>query len=144
MGNGFQPTPIIEAWNGTAWSIEPSPNVVAFGYLASIDCVRAVACWANGTAVTNIAGTARFVPLVEQMVLPPQTNQGFVAVSADGGAFNFGAFPFRGSMGGARLAAPVVGVAATPDDDGYGEVASDGGIFTSAMPTSTARWAAVR
>ena len=129
MGNGFQPAPIVEAWNGTAWSIDPSPNVVAFGFLASVDCVRADACWATGAAVTDIAGSARFVPLLEQMVLPPEGNQGFVAVSADGGAFNFGAFPFRGSMGGTVLAAPVVGVAATPDSAGYWEVAADGGIF---------------
>jgi hypothetical protein len=32
-------------------------------------------------------------------------------------------------MGGIRLNAPVVGVAATPDGGGYWEVASDGGVF---------------
>ena len=129
MGNGFAPSPIIEAWNGTTWSIESSPNVVAFGLLASVDCVRAVGCWADGTAAVNISATVRFSPFVEQMTAPPQGNQGFIAVSADGGAFNFGSFPFRGSMGGSPLSAPIGGVAATPDGGGYWEVAADGGIF---------------
>jgi hypothetical protein len=33
-------------------------------------------------------------------------------------------------MGGTPLNAPIVGMAATPDDGGYWEVASDGGIFS--------------
>ena len=37
---------------------------------------------------------------------------------------------FYGSMGGQPLNEPVVGMAATPDDGGYWEVASDGGIFS--------------
>jgi hypothetical protein len=36
---------------------------------------------------------------------------------------------FHGSMGGHPLNAPIVGMAATPDGQGYWEVASDGGIF---------------
>ncbi|HET6795215.1 MAG TPA: hypothetical protein VFH45_12260, partial [Acidimicrobiales bacterium] len=35
-----------------------------------------------------------------------------------------------GSMGGVGLAAPVVGMAATPDGHGYWLVAADGGVFT--------------
>ncbi len=37
---------------------------------------------------------------------------------------------FYGSAGGTRLAAPIVGMAATTDGRGYWLVASDGGIFT--------------
>ena len=37
---------------------------------------------------------------------------------------------FYGSMGGQHLNAPVVGMAATPDGNGYWLVASDGGIFS--------------
>ncbi len=50
-------------------------------------------------------------------------------VAADGGVFSLGTARFHGSMGGARLAAPVTGLAATPDAGGYYEVAADGGIF---------------
>jgi hypothetical protein len=41
-----------------------------------------------------------------------------------------GAAPFFGSMGGTQLNKPIVGMAATPDGNGYWEVASDGGIFS--------------
>ena len=45
------------------------------------------------------------------------------------GIFAFGDATFDGSMGGTRLNAPIVGIAATVDGGGYWEVASDGGIF---------------
>ncbi|HLG93038.1 MAG TPA: CHAP domain-containing protein, partial [Acidimicrobiales bacterium] len=44
--------------------------------------------------------------------------------------FSFGDAGFHGSMGGHPLNAPIVGMAATPDGQGYWEVASDGGIFS--------------
>ena len=127
-GNNFQPAPAIEAWNGNTWSVEPSPNNT-IGFLDGVSCVRGDACWSIGSSIIA-SGGGQFVPLVEQMVLPPQGTQGLVAASSDGGVYNLGAFPFLGSMGGTHLARPVVGIAATPDDDGYWEVASDGGIFS--------------
>ncbi len=127
----YNPVPVVEAWNGSAWSIEPSPNAVGLGLLSSVACVRGDACWSVGSAVVSLgADQASFNPLVEQMLLPPDGAQGFVAASSDGGVYNFGAFPFLGSMGGTHLARPVVGIAATPDDGGYWEVAADGGIFS--------------
>jgi hypothetical protein len=50
-------------------------------------------------------------------------------VGSDGGVFSFGSAGFYGSMGGHRLAAPVVGIAPTSDGRGYWLVASDGGVF---------------
>jgi hypothetical protein len=50
-------------------------------------------------------------------------------VASDGGIFSFGGAPFYGSEGGKPLAAPIVGMASTPDHGGYWLVASDGGIF---------------
>ncbi len=50
-------------------------------------------------------------------------------VASDGGVFAFGDAQFYGSMGARPLAAPVVGIASTPDGRGYWEVASDGGVF---------------
>jgi hypothetical protein len=55
---------------------------------------------------------------------------GYRQVASDGGIFTFGDARFFGSMGGAHLNRPVVGLAATPDGKGYWEVASDGGVFT--------------
>ncbi len=54
---------------------------------------------------------------------------GYVMAAKDGGTFNFNSL-FRGSMGGKRLNAPMVGIARTPGGQGYWLAASDGGVFT--------------
>jgi peptidoglycan hydrolase-like protein with peptidoglycan-binding domain len=51
-------------------------------------------------------------------------------VAADGGIFAFGDAHFFGSTGAIHLDAPVVGMAATPDGQGYWLAAADGGIFS--------------
>ena len=51
-------------------------------------------------------------------------------MASDGGVFNFGDAAFYGSMGGQHLNPPVVGIATTPDGQGYWLVASDGGVFS--------------
>src|SRR5579884_18520 len=55
---------------------------------------------------------------------------GYYLVGADGGVFTFGDAVFHGSLGNKALAAPIVGIAPTPDDGGYWLVAKDGGVFT--------------
>jgi hypothetical protein len=130
-GAGFQPQSFIENWNGSSWSIEPSPNVSAVSLLVSLSCVRSVGCLAAGSAA---AGSQENDPglrsLVEQMTFPAASSQGIVLSAGDGGVFSYGTAPFVGSMGGRHLNAPVVGVATTPDGDGYWLVSSDGGVFT--------------
>jgi hypothetical protein len=131
-GSGFRPTPIIENWNGSSWSIDPSPNVTALGLLDTLTCVQAVACLAAGTAATENQQNPNdpgLRPFVEQMAFPPASSQGIVLTAHDGGVFNYGTAQFHGSMGGQRLNAPVVGIAETIDGGGYWEVASDGGVF---------------
>jgi hypothetical protein len=49
--------------------------------------------------------------------------------TADGGVFAICGAEFFGSMGGSRFNAAVVGVAATPDENGYWLVGADGGVF---------------
>ena len=58
------------------------------------------------------------------------SDNGYWIVGGDGGVFAFGGAPFDGSTGGKALAAPVVGMAATPSGNGYWLVASDGGLFS--------------
>jgi hypothetical protein len=49
--------------------------------------------------------------------------------TANGGVFAICGASFFGSMGTSRLRAPIVGMAATPDGNGYWEVGADGGVF---------------
>ena len=51
-------------------------------------------------------------------------------MASDGGIFTYGDATFYGSTGAIHLNQPIVGMAATPDGQGYWLVASDGGIFT--------------
>ena len=126
-GSQFQPNHFIESWNGSSWSIQPSPDVTALSFLSSVTCQANSACWVVGSSDSGV--TTQFNSLIEQLVLPAATTQGLVMSAGDGGIFAFGNAAFYGSMGGSHLNAPVVGVASTPDGGGYWEVASDGGIF---------------
>jgi Cu/Zn superoxide dismutase len=78
------------------------------------------------TTSTGDAGT-RFGCGVVQGVANP--NAGYWLAATDGGVFAYGNAPFFGSMGGTKLVAPVVAIAATPSGLGYWMVASDGGVF---------------
>jgi hypothetical protein len=55
---------------------------------------------------------------------------GYAVLDSSGRLFTMGDAGFFGSTGGLHLAAPVVGMAATPDGDGYWLVGSDGGVFS--------------
>ncbi len=131
-GSNFQPHAFVENWNGSSWSIAPSPNVAALSLLNHVTCLPAVGCIAEGTSAVGSANNSNDPGLrafVEQMTFPPASVQGIVLAARDGGVFNYGTAPFLGSLGGQRLNAPVVGVAATPDGAGYWLVGSDGGVF---------------
>lgn len=54
---------------------------------------------------------------------------GFWLATSDGGVYSYNGAGFFGSAYGARLAAPVVGIAATPTGHGYWLTAADGGVF---------------
>ena len=51
-------------------------------------------------------------------------------VASDGGVFAFGDAAFHGSAGGTTLAAPIVGITATADGNGYWMDGADGGVFS--------------
>jgi hypothetical protein len=129
-GGNFRPQALIESWNGSSWSIEPSPNVATLSFLNTLSCVRAVGCVAAGSSATSLQGNDPGLrAFVEQLTFPPASTQGLVLSAKDGGVFTYGAARFDGSMGGQRLNAPVVGTATTPDGGGYWLVAADGGVF---------------
>ena len=131
-GSGPKPQSLVEYWNGSSWSVEPSPNVAFLSFLNSVSCVPSVGCVADGSTLTtpNGNGDPGLRPYVEQVTFPPASSQGTVLAARDGGVFAYGTAPFKGSMGGQRLNAPVVGVATTTSGEGYWLVASDGGVFT--------------
>ena len=128
--NGSQPSPFIEAFNGSAWSVEPTPNVIAFGYLSGLTCAAGNGCFATGFAANDIGNNTTLQALIEQLTLPPNSQQGLVMARADGGVFAFGNDAYHGSAGGMHLNQPVVGTATTPGDGGYWLVAADGGVFS--------------
>ena len=129
-GSGFQPTGFVEYWNGSAWTIDPSPNVTALGYLNSVTCLTGTGCWAVGSAATEAQqGDPGLQSLIEQLAFTPPSSQGVTLTARDGGVFTLGAAKFFGSMGGKQLNKPIVGIASTPDGAGYWLAASDGGVF---------------
>ena len=76
------------------------------------------------TDANLLSGDAVLVISVEPIATP-----GYWEVASDGGIFSYGGAQFYGSTGSLHLNAPIVGMAATPDDAGYWLLASDGGIF---------------
>jgi hypothetical protein len=124
--NGTEYQTLIETWNGTSWSIVPSPNTSSShrNALDGVSCTGPSGCttvgiYSNGTA--------------DQTLALSQLPVGYRLVASDGGIFSFGA-PFYGSMGGKPLNEPIVGIAVDPLTGGYWEVASDGGIFAFNAP----------
>jgi hypothetical protein len=95
---------------------------------------------AAGQVCTHVSSLGTFVLGAAQESAPPPApaTAGYWFVASDGGIFAYDA-PFRGSMGGTPLNAPVVGMTPTVDGSGYWLVASDGGIFAFGAPFSGSR-----
>jgi hypothetical protein len=112
----------VLTWNGSTWTSESVPSASTADYLSGVSCVPGSTCTAVGS--TEVASQYQTSILTSSVARP-----GYLEVASDGGIFAFGGAPFKGSMGGQHLNAPIVGIAETPDGGGYWEVASDGGIF---------------
>ena len=110
------------AWNGSTWVSQTVPSASTEDYLSAVSCVPGSTCTAVGSTYD---GTTYQTSILTSSITRP----GYLEVASDGGIFAFGGAPFKGSMGGQHLNAPIVGIAETPDGGGYWEVASDGGLF---------------
>ncbi|HVX20480.1 MAG TPA: IPT/TIG domain-containing protein [Acidimicrobiales bacterium] len=115
-----------------ATDVGPGPAPTQPGATSSLTAVTPPAAH-GGTVpvtVTNGGGTSAATSAgMFTYTTPPAPGprySSYLIAGADGGIFT-GNSPFYGSMGGATLAKPVVGLAASAA--GYWEVASDGGIF---------------
>jgi hypothetical protein len=52
---------------------------------------------------------------------------GYWIAASDGGVFAYGGAPFKGSLGGKVLSAPIVGISAA--GDGYYLIGADGALY---------------
>jgi len=59
----------------------------------------------------------------------PGSGTGYWIVDSVGAVFSFGDAKYHGGANGKKLNAPIVSMAARPQNDGYWLVASDGGVF---------------
>lgn len=60
---------LAEAWNGSSWTVQPTPNPDGYASLAAISCTSASACTAVGSKVLTAQSDVSFgadVPLAEQ------------------------------------------------------------------------------
>lgn len=95
------------AWTWDTWDCSGGPALIAsydgtptaFG--AGIEAHLAALAAQAGSSAPALPGPSS----------PPTTGAGYREVAADGGMFAFGDAPFLGSMGGASLRSPVVGMA---------------------------------
>jgi hypothetical protein len=85
---------------------------------------------ATGIVFTYIALVANPVPTAGPAPIPVPLVPSYRLAAADGGIFDGAGARFFGSTGSIRLNQPLVGMATTPDGNGYWLVAGDGGIFT--------------
>ena len=105
---------LVEYWNGSSWSVQPSPNVTALSFLKSVSCVPSVGCLADGSTLTtpNGNGDPGLRAFVEQLTFPPASSQGTVLRHTTAACSPM-APRFGGTMGGQHLNAPIVGLATT-------------------------------
>jgi hypothetical protein len=87
---------------------------------------------AHRTFTTTAATTAETKSYSGGRLMAADPSGGYWTVSWLGAIASFGGAPTFGSpsLSGLHLAKPIVGMAATPDGQGYRLVASDGGVFT--------------
>ena len=139
---------------GGYWGVTSNADICAFGdaaadtYPSTGYTYSPSGCWKNVNAITLNkpivgmasagAGISTSTTPCAQNVTSPQatctfcpsgTQCSYWLVAADGGVFAFGNAKYYGSTGKITLNAPIVGMAATPDDKGYWLVGADGGVF---------------
>jgi hypothetical protein len=113
---------------GTYAASGDSRGFVAVYQVTSAPSSVGVGAWPMFHHDQQHTGSAQQPALSCRGCVPEDTPSGYWLSASDGGVFAYSA-PFAGSMGGRHLAAPIVGMASTPDGRGYWLVASDGGIF---------------
>ncbi len=132
-GSGFEPGGVdgVRAVDfgsvaGSAITVVSDTQLTAVSPSEPAGTVDVTVSTSGGTSGTSAGDKFTFTASTP----PPSTTGGYWMVAGDGGIFTFGTAGFFGSMGGTKLVAPVVSMAATPDGKGYWMVGADGGVFT--------------
>jgi hypothetical protein len=122
-------TPLIASWQGATDCT--GDDLTRNGWAASPDGHVYTESSRTGAPAQNFGDTRALAlnrPIVDLAVSP--TGQGYWLLANDGGVFNFGDAPFRGSAGAIPLVKPTIAIAPTPSGNGYWLLATDGGIFS--------------
>ena len=117
---------IYDVSGGKPAAAVTAPVVAASAPAAVVPTIGVVE--SDGALFSTAGNDQRFRSLAAPVTAWAPNPGGAWEVATDGGVFARHA-PYYGSLGGIRLAQPIVGMAATPDGRGYWLVASDGGIF---------------
>ena len=114
---------VVATLDGGIWNAASTPTPPGGGNPVEngIDCSARGDCLAVGEDGVGVPETFGLILRYDAA--------GYWLGAGDGGIFAFGDATFYGSTGGLSLAAPIVGMAASPDAHGYWLVAADGGIF---------------
>ena len=113
-------------WNGTAWVMAVPADYAYASPEAGQQAVSCISDWACMSVGYASNASSEFA----YNTMSPMARSGYRFVASDGGVFNYGTgAPFLGSLGGAHLNAPIVGIGTMPAGDGYYLVATDGGVF---------------
>jgi hypothetical protein len=113
------------SWTLSGGTLPPGLHLAADGIVTGIPTISGnYAATFTVTDANFLSSEASLVISVEPLAAP-----GYWLVASDGGIFSYGGAQFYGSTGSLHLNAPIISMAATPDDAGYWLLASDGGIF---------------
>jgi len=95
------------------------------------DTISAVAPAGNGTVNVSVTGSTNAVSGNSTATTYTYESLGYTEVGSDGGTFSFGGSTNFGSLPALHVkpAAPIVGIATLPNNEGYWLVGSDGGVY---------------
>ena len=123
--------PLIESWNGMAWSTDTGPSASQPARLGAISCVSSDVCMASGYSTSVGGGSGVFGPLFESSSGGSWELQSPGTSRAAGDGISCTS-PTQCAAVGGDGAAGAIDMLST---QGYWEVASDGGIFSFGAAT---------
>ena len=113
------------SWAVSGGTLPPGLHLAPDGTLSGVPIISGeYTATFTVTDANNLSSDAALVISIKPLAAP-----GYWLVASDGGIFSYGGAQFYGSTGSLHLNAPIISMAATPDDAGYWLLASDGGIF---------------